>query len=204
MYLECMTCLLQDEVNFRIVFQLCPHLLYTTAPGLDKLHIFKNRSKDTVADFASAGSQFLERKKVWKGAGAGDLQHIIIYGHFYIAPQDGVIPMNDRINQRLANCLHGIFPAVFAVYLSDGGTKRNIFLDECHAWFDGCEDRLIDGRLIQKNSSFGTLEPGAFYFCIWMILFSGLRIRQKERSIFRIIPLPLCMEQAKVFNKVAF
>ena len=74
--------LYQDEIDFRIIFQVCFHLLYTAAPGLDELHIFKNRCKDAVADLASAGSKFLEREKVRKGAGAGDLQHIIIYGHF--------------------------------------------------------------------------------------------------------------------------
>lgn len=81
-----------------------------------------------------------------------------------------------RVDERLTDCLKGILPSVFTVYLSYGCPKGDIFLYECQAWFYGREDGFIDTRLIEEDLFLGPFESGAFDLGIGKIAFTGRRI----------------------------
>ena len=194
----------EHEIDFGVILQFRLHLLDTAAPGLDEFHVLKDWSQDPVSDLASASAQFFKGEKVGQGAGAGDLQHIVIDGHFYITSENGVIPVYDRIDHCFADGIQGILPAILAVYLAYGRAKSDIFLDEDQARFYGGEDGFINCGLIQKDPSFRSLDPGAFDLGIGEILFPGLRVRQEKSRISRITLSPLCMEQTEILNQAAF
>ena len=178
-----MTRLFQNKFDLRVIRQFLAHLLDAAAPGLDELEFLENRRQNPVADLAAAGAKLFHGQGVGQRAGAGDFQHVVIDRHLDIGPRDGIVPVNDGVDQGLPDGLQRVFPPVLTIDLADGSAQGDILLDESHTGLDGRMDRSVDGGLIEEHLLVGPFEPGAFDLGVAEKPLAGRRVGKQERGV---------------------
>ncbi len=192
----------ENEFNLGIILQLFFHFLDAAAPGLDEFQILEYRGQNSVSDLAPARAQFLDGQGIRKGARTGDLQHIVIDSYLDIASENGIVPVDDGIDQGLPNGLHGIFPPVFAVDFTDGCAQGDVFLDKGDTRLNGRVNRSIDGCLVEKHLFVGPLEPGACDLGKREVLLSALGVGKEQGGMGGVDLVPVAGRESQILDLI--
>lgn len=102
-HLKGMPGLAQRKFYFRILRHFRTHFVDAATPGFDQFLILENGGEDAVADFAAAVAQFFDWHGIGQGAGAGDLQQVVIDGYLDLAAEQGIVPVDHRVGQGFAD-----------------------------------------------------------------------------------------------------